>query len=270
MTARFTLICAVGALAVSSALSNPASAQNGPPALPYMPLSPGVYEGAWDGAWVAPDHYEGTWNGTYHAPLPAAGDEPETDARESSSGEQRELWLAECRRRHADNGLGGALIGGVVGGLAGNRIAGRGNRTAGTLVGAAVGAVAGTAIDKAEDGERVRDECEAYLDSYASGQPGGYPYYRPGPGGQASFAYPSYGYPGYGPTSYPAAGCACTSYPSAYGPFVLVPTWVPVPPRHGKRVREEVSYETVYEKRVAPDKRTKVAPLADKRSKYVK
>lgn len=80
----------------------------------------------------------------------------------------REAWLRECRRRISvrDDGLGGAVIGGVVGGVVGNRIAGRGSRTVGTIAGAAVGAAAGAAIDKAEDNGRVRDDCEAYLDSY--------------------------------------------------------------------------------------------------------
>lgn len=80
-------------------------------------------------------------------------------------GYDRDSWLKECRRRLGDNGVGGAVIGGVVGGVAGNAIAGSGNRVAGTIAGAAVGAVAGAAIDKAEDRGRVRDRCEAMLDT---------------------------------------------------------------------------------------------------------
>ncbi|MCX7864101.1 MAG: glycine zipper 2TM domain-containing protein, partial [Novosphingobium sp.] len=80
----------------------------------------------------------------------------------------REAWLADCRQRlsRRDRGIGGAVIGGLVGGVAGNRIAGKGDRTVGTIAGAAVGSAAGMAIDKAEGRNRVRDECEAYLEEY--------------------------------------------------------------------------------------------------------
>ncbi|MDD3799858.1 MAG: glycine zipper 2TM domain-containing protein [Novosphingobium sp.] len=255
MTARrFMPLCAASALALSGAmaatLAAPAQAQDAPPpppppVVPYMPLpAGGVYEGGAD------------------VPPPPAYAPPAYD--EARYREERERWLTECRRHYRDNGLGGAVIGGVVGGVAGNRIAGKGNRTVGTIAGAAVGAVAGAAIDKAEDEGRVRDECEAYLDRYAAGQGAGYPYYYPKPNGQPGFAYPGYGYP-YGA----GAGCACQmAYPYAYGPVMLVPTWVPVPPRHARRVYKE----RVYEAPAAPDKRVKIvpAPESDKRTKNIK
>ena len=257
MTARrFVPISAAGAFLFSLALPGAVQAQDRPPppapAMPYIPLPAGDYEG------VA------------HAPPVYAA--PAYD--EARYREERERWLADCRRRYSDNGVGGALIGGLVGGVAGNRIAGKGNRTIGTVAGAAVGAVAGAAIDKSEDKGRARDACEDYLANYNHGnQPAGYPYYYPAPG-----SYPAYGYPGQG---YPAmampqagipmgGGCPCQAgyYSQGYGPVMLVPTWVPVPPRYGKRVREEVVEDTVYETRRVPAKRTKIVP--DKRTKYVK
>ncbi len=90
----------------------------------------------------------------------------------------REGWLRECRRRLADNGLGGAVIGGVLGGAAGNAIAAHGDKVLGTVAGAVAGAVAGSAIDKAEDRAASRDRCEVMLEggpTYAGGYaPAGY------------------------------------------------------------------------------------------------
>lgn len=168
----------------------------------------------------------------------------------------REAWLADCRQRVSsrDRGLGGAVIGGVVGGVAGNRIAGRGNRTVGTLAGAAVGAVAGTVIDKAEDGGRNRDECEAYLeDYYARYQAGGDA--RAHRGTWAAPAYASgYGYPqGY---TYGCCGAA---------PVMMVPAAVQPQPECTETI--EYIYEDVpvrYKAR-RPVKRTKI--IRDKRVK---
>lgn len=281
-TRRFLTLCATGALAAS--ISGTAFAQGMPPLPPMpaqMPAMPpmGSYDGAWSGVWTAPDRYEGTWEGSYegdvHAPRPPAYDD-------SRYQEDRERWLAECRRRYGDNGLGGALIGGLIGGVAGNRIAGKGHRTVGTIAGAAVGAIAGAAIDKGEDSKRVRDECEAYLDSYSGGQGYGYPaHYPAAPGG---YAYPGYGYPGAGMSYGYPGGCGCRAaapmpapipaMPCGYGLVMMVPTWVPVPPHYGKRVREEVYYDTVYEvetKTVAvPDKRVKYIKSAPAPTKYTK
>jgi uncharacterized protein YcfJ len=251
MTARrFVSIGALGALALA-ACPGMAQAQDGPPPLPpsvpYMPLPVGDYEGA-----------------PHAAPPPAYAAPAYDDARYR---EERERWLAECRRRASDNGVGGAVIGGLVGGVAGNRIAGKHNRTVGTVAGAAVGAVAGAAIDKAEDRGRARDACEDYLANYGHGTygqspAGAYPYYYPVPGSYPAYGYPPHG-PGYGyPPIMPPAG-----YSYGYGPVMLVPTWVPVPPRYGKRVREEVVEDRVQPRR-APDKRVRIAP--DKRTKYVK
>lgn len=143
--------------------------------------------------------------GDYAAPPPRALP-PQPGERPFAYGEEeRQSWLAECRRRYGDNGLGGALIGGVLGGVAGNRIAGRGNRTVGTIAGAAVGAVAGAAIDKSEDAGRVRDDCEEYLARYEAGD-------GPGPGYGAPYGY---GY-GYAPVMWVPVmqpGCACNCKP---------------------------------------------------------
>ncbi len=255
MTAR--RFVSLGALAALAFTAGPgmAQAQGGPPppppSMPYMPLPAGDYEGV---AHAAPPP-------AYAAPAYAA---PAYD--DARYREERERWLADCRRRASDNGVGGAVIGGLVGGVAGNRIAGKHNRTVGTVAGAAVGAVAGAAIDKAEDRGAARDACEDYLANYGRGAygqspAGAYPYYYPTPG-----SYPAYGYPqpGYGyPQMMPPAG-----YSYGYGPVMLVPTWVPVPPRYGKRVREEVVEDTVYQTRRVPTKRVRIAPT--KRTKYVK
>lgn len=201
---------------------HPHHAPQSPPAAPVEQA--GRYDGEWNGSWVGPDGrvYQGNWQGTFvgadgrevavdysghwmgnrpaaegeahdtrpewhesHQPPRAA---PEMAHRAMGPDQAaREEWLAECRRRTGDNGVGGALIGGVVGGVLGNRIAGRNDRTVGTIAGAAVGAIAGAAIDRAEDSRRVRDECEAYLDAHMQRAPGYGAY------GQA------YGHPGYGP-----------------------------------------------------------------------
>lgn len=166
----------------------------------------------------------------------------------------REEWLAECRRRHSDNGLGGALIGGAIGGFAGNRIAGKGNRTVGTIAGAAAGAMAGAAIDKAEDSAQARDACEDYLAHYSQPMPAyghGYPAY-PGP------IYPAYGHPhGHG-------CCQPAAYGYAYGPVMMVPVMLPARKCHKKAMTEEVVEERparryIPAKRV-PDKRVKITP----------
>jgi hypothetical protein len=173
------------------------------------------------------------------------GDGPPPPPQQTMAPDAREAWLGECRRRISvrDNGLGGAVIGGLIGGFAGNRIAGRGNRTVGTIAGAAVGAVAGAAIDKAEDKGRVRDECEAYLDSY-------YDYY--------AHAGRGYGY-GYGYAAY--GGCGGCGMP-----MMMVPVQ-----RKEPECTETVEYVTEYvpaprpRVRYVPTKRVKVVP--DKRIK---
>jgi len=148
----------------------------------------------------------------------------------------RDEWLAECRRRMADDGVGGAVIGGLVGGVAGNRIAGRYHRTAGTIAGAAVGAVAGMAIDKAEDQGRTRDRCETYLDDY--------------------YAYQAY-YGGYAQPGYGHAASACCRQP-ALAPgepectetIEYVTEYVPAP-----KARRSIPRRP---SKVVPDKRVKV------------
>lgn len=169
----------------------------------------------------------------------------------------REDWLADCRRRVSDNGVGGAVIGGVAGGVLGNRIAGRGNRTAGTIAGVAAGAVAGAVIDRAEDGRRNRDQCEAYLDDYYARGPG---YAQ---GGYAQGGYPQGGaYPGYA-QGYPAYGYPTYGYA---GPMVMVPVMMPSQKPCVETVVTE-EYVTRPARRViprrAPDKRVRIAP--DKR-----
>ena len=115
------LAAALALIFVSAAGS--ASAQDAPP-----PLPPVAYD-----------------SGPAHLPQQPARFEL------SYSADQRAAWLAECRARYADNGLGGAVIGGLAGGIIGHEIAGSGNRTVGTIIGAGAGAVAGAAIDRAED-----------------------------------------------------------------------------------------------------------------------
>jgi hypothetical protein len=101
--------------------------------------------------------------------LPAQPVEPQF----GYSAEERDAWLAECRSRYSDNGLGGALIGGVLGGIAGHEIAGSGDKVLGTVMGATAGAVAGAAIDKAEDAGEA-DACDDYLARYEAGFRGGH------------------------------------------------------------------------------------------------
>lgn len=224
---RFARTCAVaGTFILAAALATPALAHG---------------KGAHHEPGVAP-------GGPDNRPLWKEG-RPDYDAgRYAMDPRAREDWLVECRRRAADNGLGGALIGGLAGGVVGNRVAGKGDRTIGTVAGAAIGAVAGAAIDKEEDRGRVRDDCEAYLDSYQPG-PHGHPGYAPGHG---------YGY-GYG-------------YPAAYGyygyavPMVMVPVMLPKQDCIEEEVIEE--YVTVPARRhirraPARDKRIRIAP--DKR-----
>jgi uncharacterized protein YcfJ len=158
----------------------------------------------------------------------------------------RENWLAECRRRNSDDGVGGALIGGVVGGVLGNRIAGRHDRTLGTVAGAAVGAIAGAAIDKSEDRGRSRDYCESYLDSYSA------------PSGSYGYGQAAYGY-GYAapmmmvmvPAQAPMrAQKRCTE-------TVVTEEWVPVRQRYIPRRAPA--------RRVIHDKRVRITPVPDKR-----
>lgn len=177
----------------------------------------------------------------------------------------RDAWLADCRHRLSarDSGVGGAVMGGVVGGIAGNRIAGRHDRTMGTIAGAVVGAVAGAAIDKAEDGRRNRDECEAYLEDYYASftRGGGYPTYVPGYGAPYVYAYPQDYRPAY---SYAAPGCCMAP---AMVPAMMVPIAQPKP--HCTETVEYV-YEDVPVRparrsiprraKTVPDKRVKIAP----------
>jgi len=181
---------------------------------------------------------------------PQAGAPYAVVAGSGSAIDSREAWLADCRRRVSDNGIGGAVIGGVAGGLLGNRIGGRGNRTVGTIAGAAVGAVAGAAIDKAEDRGRVRDQCETYLDDYYARAN----YARANPG----YAY-GYGYPGGygGGYSYPAV---------AYVPAQQNGCCQPARPQPDCVETVEYEYVDAPARRVirrAPDKRVRVVP--DKR-----
>lgn len=159
--------------------------------------------------------------------------------------EEREAWLAECRSRYSDNGLGGALIGGVLGGIAGHEIAGSGDEVLGTVVGATAGAVAGAAIDRAEDAGRA-DLCEDYLARYEAAYAGGY-------GQQA------YGQQG--------------AYGSLYGYGAPV-MWVPVKirtHRHGAGcgcAREKMVVEEWIEEE-AIEAPVKTVPLAPRPSKTV-
>ncbi|MEP6869145.1 MAG: glycine zipper 2TM domain-containing protein, partial [Novosphingobium sp.] len=135
------------ALAGTAALAAAVTALSAAPALAhdhgntFPPPPPGAYSAPMGGGW------QGQTGGDF--------------------GVQRDHWLAECRHRLSDNGVGGAIIGGVVGGIAGHEIAGRHDRALGTVAGAVVGAVAGAAIDKAEDRGRVRDRCDDMLEGYS-------------------------------------------------------------------------------------------------------
>jgi hypothetical protein len=194
------------------------------------------------------------------------GDERWSTRRVSQPG--REAWLADCRSRLAsrDNGVGGAVIGGVVGGIAGNRIAGRHNRMVGTVAGAAVGAVAGSAIDRVEDSERDRDECEAYLDDYYARYAASYggPAYPGYPGGYAQPGYTMSYAPTYG---YPAGGC-CGSAPVMVVPVQSQPECtetveyiyedVPVRRRSYRPAPKRTKIVADKRIRVAPDKRVAV------------
>ncbi|WP_261390597.1 glycine zipper 2TM domain-containing protein [Caenibius sp. WL] len=207
---HLSALCTAGTLILACGMS--AGLAQAQPVLPYLPVT----EPASADSAAAPGYYD-----------------------QARYAEERQRWLAECRRRYSDNGVGGGVIGGLAGGVAGNRFAGKGNRTVGTLAGAAIGAAAGVAIDKGEDRSRTRDMCEDYLTrheaAYTTPQPpmqgNAYPYYYPVPGG-----YPAYGY---GPAAQPAPPLLMPygEAPAAqgpggyYGPVILVPKWVPVPPR---------------------------------------
>lgn len=153
--------------ALAAILPAPALAHGGP-GRPMVTALPPVGPAYWGGSFGG---WHGTWQQPWVVSMPATSVAPPPDG---APPQDRDAWLRECRRRLADNGVGGAVIGGVVGGVAGNVIAGHGDKLLGTVAGAAVGAVAGAAIDKAQD--RVRDRCEEMLESgpaYAYG-PGGY------------------------------------------------------------------------------------------------
>ena len=255
---------AAAALAGTALAASPAQAQDYPPYIEgphYGHVTENgeiVYRGEWQGEWEAEDRYDGTWTGAQYGagprPLP-----PQPGMRQRGySEEERESWLAECRRRYSsDDGVGGALIGGVIGGFAGNRIAGSGNRVVGTVAGAAVGAVAGAAIDKAEDRGRIMVVCEDYLARYEAGY------------GAAGYGHQSYGY-GYGQ--------------HAYGPVMWVPMVVGMDCKPKKRIVIEEPIKEKPAKRVVPDKRVKTvktvktapatkvqpAPARGKTTKYVK
>ncbi len=174
-------------------------------------------------------------------------------AQNGDYAQQRDRWLADCRQRQGDNGVGGALICGVAGGLLGRQIAGHGNRTVGTVAGAAVGAVAGAVIDKAEDRSRVADRCEQMLNGYSQG---------------------GYGQAGYG------GGYGHQAYGYAM-PMMMVPVMMISVPAQQQNCHEHetveyvTSYHTVYRKvrevryapapqykrvRIVPDKRVRMAP----------
>ena len=167
--------------------------------------------------------------------------------------QQRDAWLAECRHRLSDNGVGGAVIGGLIGGVAGHEIAGRGDKVLGTVAGAAVGAVAGAAIDKAEDRGRNRDRCEAMLQGYG-GQQQGYGY-----------GYPAYGY-GYAvpmmmvPVMMVQAPVAPKRECKEVVTTEYVTEYVTVPVRH-RYIKPRPQYKRVPV--TVPDKRVRMSP--DKR-----
>jgi hypothetical protein len=227
------LRASLAALAFAGTLAATPALAHGPRVMAMPPYAGPMY---WGGRY-------GGWNGSWQQPWVIQPGEPERAAApEGPPPQDRDAWLAECRHRLGDNGVGGAVIGGVLGGVAGNVIAGSGEKVLGTVAGAAVGAVAGAAIDKAEDKGRVRDRCEAMLESgptYAGG-------------------YPGYGY-GYG-----------------YSPAMMMVPVMMVPMQgapQGKpnckeivTTREVVSYVPVrsrYIPRRAPDKRVRIVP--DKR-----
>ena len=218
------------ALSVLVCLPAPALAhgQPGTVMMPPPPMAGPLNYGSWQDGWQPA--YEG----------------PQDDTREApAQGYDGDGWLRECRRRLSDNGVGGAVIGGVVGGVAGNVIAGHGDKLVGTVAGAAVGALAGHVIDKAEDGPRVRDLCEAMLE----GGPG----YGAAPYGSAPYGYAGDGYA---------------------MPVMMVPViMVPVPHRAGmgqRRCKETVTTTTEYidaprrsryiPPRAVPDKRVRIVP----------
>lgn len=223
MSIRFAASAVVGA-ALFAAVS--AQAQEVAPPLP--PVDTYIEDGAsWDTEYEFEDGdvYMGESEVIYpgHSPI-----------RQSLSAEERDAWLAECRARYEDDGLGGALIGGVVGGVAGNRIAGEGNRTIGTAVGAVAGAAVGAAIDKAEDNGAL-EACEAELAQYESDLAYGHGPHHGGPHQDHMMA---------GEHPCPSACGQAYPYPVMWVPVRYFPVH-----RHGPgcgHEREVVEWETVW------------------------
>jgi hypothetical protein len=250
-------LAASAALAGALALTSPASAQNHPD---MNPLPGSVVDAAGrvygsgtgpDAPPMRPQDPRPEWRGPPMDGRPQGGHMQDVRGAGGPGyspeyARARDEWLAECRRNHADDGVGGALIGGVVGGVLGNRIAGRHDRTLGTIAGAAVGAIAGSAIDRSEDRNRVRDYCESYLERY-SAQPAGY--------GQAGYGQMGYAYT-----------------------YAVPMMMVPVAMHQNRQIRTETivteEWVTVRERRhryiparrpIIHDKRVRIAPAADKR-----
>lgn len=181
-----------------------------------------------------------------HHPVPTAGPYPAAPALPGwhhmgqlppqPAAFDREAWLEDCARQYRsgrsdrrEGGIGGGILGAAVGGVIGNRVV-DGDRLAGTLIGAGIGGIAGAVIGSAIAGggererDRLREECEAWLDRYMAG---GY-----GAGG--------YGAGGYG------AGYYGHGYGYGYGHAVhmtYVPVLVQIPQR--AVVRETVTEEWV-------------------------
>ncbi|MXO60508.1 hypothetical protein GRI89_13260 [Altererythrobacter salegens] len=166
--------------------------------------------------------------------------------------QQREAWLADCRRRYygekkKSGGLIGGLLGAIGGGIAGHEVTNGSShrRLGGTLIGAGVGgllgAAIGSAIGAASDRDDI-DECEAYLNNYTGG-------YGPGP----AYGPYGYGYTGYVTVMVPVATQATYTYSA--------PT---------RRETQYVTEEIVEEKVVVPQtKYVRTAP-ATKTTKYTK
>lgn len=182
----------------------------------------------WRGGW-------GGWMGTWQPPVTINIPHSSPPLAHPAPAD-RDEWLRECRRRLADNGVGGAVIGGVAGGIAGNVIAGSGDKALGTVAGAAIGAIAGSAIDKAEDAPRARDHCEATLEAWSSG-------------GHAA------GYPGVAPYGYMLVPVMMVSAPGqpARGPCketVITETYEPEGPRARHIPRRAPARRALPDKRV--------------------
>ena len=223
------LRASLAALATLCALAATATrAEDHPGAGTPVAGAPMVGPGPWVGSFGG---WPGAWQPPYAMPYAVAASEPAA----GPPAFDREGWLKDCRRRLADNGLGGAVIGGVLGGVGGHALAGHGNRALGTVAGAAVGAVAGAAIDQAEDRARARDRCEAMLEGGAA--------YGYAPAGYAMMMVPVMMVP-----LAPAMGTSreCTE-------TVVTEEYVPVPVRRSRHIPPR-----------APDKRVKIVP--DKRT----